>query len=140
MPLAHALQLRLLVEVPARVTKLPAGQSVHGAHAAAFSSVLKVPLRHPVHVLSAVAVPGVCTCCPAAHTRHRTHAVALRPSSSHVPLTQASFAAAPPAQYVPASHASHCPGDACTVPGWHSPGPMHLAWLTVVEVLPAAHR
>lgn len=75
-------------------------------HTAAFAIVLNVPLVHAAHVRSVVRVPSTETKYPGTHAVCGMHGVAALPSWSQVPLTQDSFGAVPPAQYVPASHSA----------------------------------
>jgi hypothetical protein len=122
--------------VPAALTYVPGWQSVHAVQLAALLVVLKVPLAQAAQVWSAVAVPGAAMLWPATQLVHATHAVDEAASSSHVPLAHACFGVAPPAQYVPASHAAHTggevgvPGEVCSVPASHAPCGRHEAWLS----------
>jgi hypothetical protein len=58
---AHGAHTRLVVAVPAAITKLPAAQSAHGVHVATFGSVLNEFAPHAAHSRFVVAVPAAIT-------------------------------------------------------------------------------
>ena len=144
-PSTHAAHCRSAIAVPTSLTWLPGAQVVHGVQLGAFASTLNVPLAHVVHCRSAVALPAALIDCPGAQLVHGTHAVAELPSWSQVPAEQSSLGAAPPAQYVPASHALQTAGDVdvaaaiCTVPAEHAVAGTHADWLSVDVNVPSAH-
>ncbi len=106
-PFGHDVQAWSLDVVPARLTYSPATQVVHAVQDAWFALDVYVPLAQEVHVRSVVEDPFDTTCSPAGHVVFEAHAVAEVVSSSHVSPVQSTFAAVPPAQYVPDAHAVH---------------------------------
>jgi hypothetical protein len=117
----------LLDAVPAVLTYVPAAHVVHAEQLPAFVVVENVPLAHAVHVRFVVADPALVTYWPAVQVVRAWHTVAELPSWSHSLAPHAAFAVAPPAQYVPASHATHVggvvavPATVCSVPAAHAP-------------------
>ena len=133
---------RSAVGVPAVLTKLPGSQVLHASQLVALVVVLNVSDAHAVHVRLAFALPSAPTLWPGTQSVHATQGVAGLLSWSHEPLAHDSFAAVPPAQWVPTSHATHLGGDepdpaaVCTVPAGHAPMATHEAWFGDEEDVP----
>jgi hypothetical protein len=131
---------------------LPATQSVQAKHVAAFGAwfiavaaavfELKVRRGQAVHTRLVVALGVLLTEEPSAQSIHGWHAVAGLPSWSQFPLPQVTAAAAPPAQYWPATHAAHMTGvvgvaaAVWCVPAEHRPTGVHALVLDAVEYVP----
>lgn len=79
------------------------------------------------------------------HTVHAEHAVAELPSWSQLPLLQACFGVAPPAQYVPLSQAAQVAADVgvagavCSVPAAQALADKQLDWFGDDEYVPSPH-
>jgi hypothetical protein len=106
-PFGHEVQDWSFEVVPAVLTYSPATHAVHAVHNAWFALAVYVPLAQAVHVRSLVAEPFDTTRWPGAHVALAAHAVAELLSWSHVSPMHSTFAAVPPAQYVPDAHAVH---------------------------------
>lgn len=108
-------------------------------------AILNVPLAHDEQVRSVVAVPSLVTHVPGAHTLSAAQGVAGLPSWSQVPAAHVVCRLVPPAQYCPATHASHTaaevdvPAAVCTVPAAHEPCSWQLDWLVPLEYWPLGH-
>ena len=77
----------------------------------------KLPSAHGEQNRFVVGLPGVDAYCPARHVVRGPQTVAGLESLSQKFAPQVTEAAAPPAQYVPATHAVHTGGEA-KVPAW----------------------
>lgn len=95
----------LLVGVPAADCVVPAGHTDQVAQLKAFSVEVKEPAAQSPQVRLAVALPGVSTYLPVTQVVKFTHGVAGEPSSSQVPVGQATGVLVPPLQDVPTGHA-----------------------------------
>ena len=98
LPSAHREQVRSDVEVPIRLTNEPGLHAVIAAQTEAFIVVLNVAATHTEQVRSVVGEPLTAIFSPGTQLVQATHGVAASLSWSQVPIAQACFAAAPPAQ------------------------------------------
>jgi hypothetical protein len=111
----------------------------------AFDVTLNVPLAHAKQVRSAVAFPSLPTRVPATQFDFATQSVAELPSLSQVTPAQSILPLSPPAQYVPAPHASQTvgelevPNEVFSVPAAHAPCATQLDWLALPVYVPSAH-
>jgi hypothetical protein len=103
--------MRSTAAVGRLLTKVPAGQLLHGVHEVMLFIVLNEPGAQGVHDRLAVAEPGWEMEVPALQMVMSTQAVAGLPSSSHVSPMQEAAAALAPAQYCPARQGAHTGAD-----------------------------
>jgi hypothetical protein len=110
-PSGQASQPRSWLALGEDTTCSPATQSVHGLHASTLVVLLKYPSAHALQLRSVVALPSAETKLPETQSVQATQAVAGSPSWSQLPTAHGWASASPPAQYWPATHASHSTGD-----------------------------
>lgn len=106
-PVSQAEHSRSAVAEGALETYVPAAQVAQVVQEVALAVALNVPVAQTSQVRSVVGEASARTCVPGAQVLAAAQAVAGSLSLSHVPAPQTVAGLVPPAQYWPATQASH---------------------------------